>query len=377
MAPGVVLIPGEWTAEGRVVFTADLGDSRNIWQVSVSPTNWRVAGSPQRLTFGAGTEDLPSTAEGGRRMAFSNLSANVDIWSLPIDQGEGVATGELRRLTENPSMDMQPAISADGRRLVFASNRAGNFDVWAKDLRTGEETAITLSPVFESRPAISADGSKVAYNDWAGGRPKVNIASLGGVRSEDALPAQVCDDCFLAWDWSPDSKTLLYWSRDQKQVGLLDIASREKAIVLKHPEYALLRSHFSPDGRWIAFHAIIGPNRPQLYIAPFEGMSPISKDKWIAGTDRAGFDVPRWSVDGNSLYLLSNRDGYLCLWRQPLDPKTKRPLGEAKPVYHLHGARRSISSVPVGYLEISVSRDKIVFPMDERTGNIWMAEWKR
>jgi serine/threonine protein kinase/Tol biopolymer transport system component len=375
IAPGVVLIPREWTAKGRVVFTADLGDSRNVWQLAISPMNWRVTGSPQRLTFGAGTEDLPSTA-GGNRMVFSNLTANVDIWSLPIDHREGVATGELARLTENPSVDVQPAISADGRRLVFASNRAGNSDVWAKNLRTGEETAITLSPVFESRPAITADGSKVAYNDWEGGKPKVNIASLDGVHSEDALPAKVCDDCFLAWDWSPDSRTLLYWSRDQRQVGVLDIASREKAIVLKHPEYALLRSHFSPSGRWIAFHAITGPNRVQLYIAPFQGMSPITQDMWIAGTDRAGFDVPRWSPDSNSLYLISDRDGYLCLWRQRLDPETKRPLGEAKPVYHLHGARRSISSVPVSYLEISVARDKIVFPMGERTGNIWMAEWK-
>jgi hypothetical protein len=30
----------------------------------------------------------------------------------------------------------------------------------------------------------------------------------------------------------------------------------------------------------------------------------------------------------------------------------------------------------VALLEISVARDKIVFSMGERTGNIWMAEWK-
>jgi hypothetical protein len=40
----------------------------------------------------------------------------------------------------------------------------------------------------------------------------------------------------------------------------------------------------------------------------------------------------------------------------------------------LHGVRRSILSVPPGYREIAVARDQIVFPMNERNGNIWMVE---
>jgi Tol biopolymer transport system component len=368
--------PGEWTAEGRVLFTARAGDSRNVWQAAISPTDWRVTNAPQRLTFGAGIEDLPSTAAGGR-IAFSNVTANIDVWSLPVDHREGMAAGELRRLTENMSADIQPAISADGRRLVYASNRAGNYDVLTKDLQTGEETAITISPAFESIPMITPDGSEVAYNEYAGEKTKVYVASLGG-RSEGVNTVTVCEDCFLAWDWSPNKKHLLYWSKDQKRIGLLDVASREKTIILKHPEYALLRSHFSRDGRWIAFVAIVASERTRLFIAPFQGRSPIAQDTWIGVTNReTSVNVPRWSPDSNSLYFATSLDGYVCLWRQRLDAQTKQPLGEPKPVYHLHGARRSISNVPIPFLEISMARDKIVFPMGERTGNIWMAEWKR
>ena len=42
----------------------------------------------------------------------------------------------------------------------------------------------------------------------------------------------------------------------------------------------------------------------------------------------------------------------------------------------MHSARRSIGHIAPGFAEISVARDRIVFPLAERTGNIWIAEWK-
>jgi Tol biopolymer transport system component len=364
-------IPEVWTPEGDLIFAANLGDSKNIWQVAISPNGWRVTDAPKRLTSGAGIENLPSAAAG--RVVFSILAENIDIWSLPLNAVEGKVTGELKQLTFNTAVDVQPDISTDGQRMVFNSNRSGNEDIWAKDLRTGKETAITISPRNESRPTISPDGYKVAYPDWTVEKRTLHIASLRD-RSEDAA-ANVCDDCFQAWDWSPDGASLLYWSMDRKQIGLLDIASGQKAIVLKHPHYSLLWSRFSPDGRWIAFHVALGPDRSQISIAPFRGKSAIGQEDWVTVTGSDTHAV-RWSPDGNSVYLVSARDGYLCLWRQRLEPDTKLPLGEPTGVHHLHGARHSMSSVPIPYVEISVARDKIVFPMAERTGNVWMAEWK-
>ena len=101
----------------------------------------------------------------------------------------------------------------------------------------------------------------------------------------------------------------------------------------------------------------------------------MGQDTWVAVTNRdTPDDVPRWSPDSNSLYFVSRRDGYVCLWGQRLEPPTKRPLGPAQPVYHVHGARRSISNVPGSVLEISVARDKIVFSVQERAGAIWMIQ---
>lgn len=367
-------VPSSWDPERGVLFAADLGDTRNIWQLRLSPGDWRASEAPRRLTSGAAIEDLPAAAAG--RVVFSSFIENADIWSLPVDTLRGRVAGPLERLTDNVGVDVQPALSADGRRMAFTSNRAGNYDVYAKDLVTGVEAAITISPTFESRPAISADGSMVAYNEGPATRRRVYVSSLRDPSGPVAM--NVCEDCFVPWDWSPDNRYLLYWPQSRRTIGLLDVQSRQSAIILAQDKTTLLRATFSPDGRWIVFNADVAFDRSQTFIAAFRGVSPIERTSWIEVTrpDNSGY-VSRWSPDGNALYLLSNYDGYYCLWRQGLDPVTKRPVGRSTAVHHLHGARRSVAYIPPGFVEISVARDRIVFPMTERTGNLWMAEWKQ
>ncbi len=92
----------------------------------------------------------------------------------------------------------------------------------------------------------------------------------------------------------------------------------------------------------------------------------IPESEWIPLTEGVWDDKPRWSPDGNLLYFLSERDGFRRIWAQHLDV-LKHPAGPAFPVFHAHDARRSLLSVQVGALELSLSRDKIIFNMNLRT----------
>ncbi|MCP5113883.1 MAG: hypothetical protein GY953_23875, partial [bacterium] len=78
--------------------------------------------------------------------------------------------------------------------------------------------------------------------------------------------------------------------------------------------------------------------------------------------------------DGNLLYFLSDRDGHRCIYAQPLDAKTKKPMGPPIDVAHFHQFRRSLRYGWTIDLKISVAADKLVFPLVEYTGNIWMTE---
>jgi len=120
----------------------------------------------------------------------------------------------------------------------------------------------------------------------------------------------------------------------------------------------------------VSFNATT-PGRSRIFIAPVRGAGLVPETEWLAITDGRWDDKPRWSPDGNILYFVSEQDGFRCIWANRLDPATKRPSAAPFPIFHAHEARRSLMNLGWGDLQISVARDKIVFNLSERTGNIW------
>jgi Tol biopolymer transport system component/predicted Ser/Thr protein kinase len=371
--------PGVWTAGGnRVLFSAALGDSTNLWQVEISPRGWKVAGPPQRLTFGTDINDQPSVAAGpGRalRLVFSSLISHRDIWSLPINTSTGRGAGELRRLTQGGASVDFGSLSADGKRLVFASSKAANSDIWFKNLESGKETDLTPTPADEFHPRLAADASKVVYSTTKDQLSLLHVLALTpgpDGTSRPGVPERACEGCRWAWSWSSDGKRVLFSPQagERAHIAVLDVSSGEKTPLLTHPRHNLYQANFSPDDRWIAFLAGVQPPRSQIFVVPAQAPA----GDWIPVTEGDSWDdKPRWSPTGNLLYFTSDRDGFRCLWARPLEPLTKRPAGPPFPVYHFHSARRSLMNVPLAVLEPSVARDKIVFNLGEITGNIWMA----
>jgi eukaryotic-like serine/threonine-protein kinase len=368
--PGMVPLPTQWIGN-LILFSAQLGDSVNLWQVSISPGTWQVTGPAQQLTSGAGLEIRPSLAKDGT-LVFSSLTENGDLWSLPLDANRGNSVGGLEQLTTGNASEYSPSISADGKTLAFVSDRSGNPDIWIKNLDTSQETHLTVTQESEQHPEISSDGSLVAYSSPLPSPPvpklKIQVVPTAGGVAED-----ICERCGWPWDFTPDSKHVIYAQRAVEGPGpwayLVNISTRNKIPLIRSVAF---QTNFSPDGRWVVFGQG-GGHVSKLFVAPLEGEAEIFEKQWIPLNDGHSWDdKPRWSPDGNLVYFTSDRDGFICLWAQRLNSSSKRPKDAPFPIHHFHQARRSLNNTGYYNLELSVARDKIVFSMAELTGNVWM-----
>jgi Tol biopolymer transport system component len=336
-----------------------------LYRVPIDVEALRVTGPPQRLTFGSGLEALPTGSSDGK-IAFSDIRQDRNIFALKLDPRTGLATGELEKLTDAESRDTGSDITPDGRRLVYISNREGALDLWTKDLTTGKEANLSNDSVEQSLPVLSADGERIAYLAEEAGKPAIYVRPFGG-----GVGRPLCADCGWPRSWSPDGRFLLFDRGDPAAVHALDVQSGKHAAILS-ADVGVDSERISPDGKWIAFHATSGAAR--LLIAPFRGDQPIPRQDWIEVASDDSASMPAWSSDGNILYFKSSRAGSMDIWMQRLNPSTKHAIGEAQVVRRFPFMRHSIQLMDPRERRLAASRDRLVFPMSELGGSVWLME---
>jgi len=379
--------PGAWSGD-EVVFSGMMGDTTNLWKVPISPKSFQVSGTPERLTMGTGLELQPSvaTGTGGRgehwsQIAFATLTRNIDLWSVRVDPREGKILGDPGRITNDVTPKAQATLSADGSKLVFLSFRSGNNDVWFKDLDTGKETALTATPDSERNPIFRGEGYTVMYSVAPVEGKSTTYAISVRPDGQVDLPEKMCENCGSILSWFSDGSRLLY-EMDQPppaRARLLDLRSDASVDLIRHPEYSVWGASLSPDERWVLFNVTSSPVQSRIYMAPVpeKPIAPVPIQDWIALADGESWDdKPRWYPDGQAVYFVSTRDGFRCIWRQRIDARTKRPLGNPMPVYHLHSARLSMMNVDIAPLSLSVAHNRIVFSLGELVGNVWLAKFE-
>ncbi len=355
--------PREWTEAG-ILFSASSGDSIDLWRVAITLGSWRIETRAERLSSVPGSAQAGTSTRDGR-IAFANLTSRTHLWSLRADPDKGLVTGSLEQITNSDVSEVWPSISLDGRVLAYTKSSAGNYDVWVRDLKTGQESPLATTGADEVFPRVSLDGQTVAYT-IRGAEHEGLYVSRAGV----SQPRKVTGATGGAYGVSPNGRYLLTIAGDVRRAQLADTDSGEVSEILQDPDQDLFQSNFSPDGRWIVFMDMQG-----LLVASFRGPGVIPKEKWIRITSGGEFDdKPRWSPNGNSIIFTSDRDGLRCLWMQRLNPVTKQPIGSPQAIFHLHDPRRSLEAANFIYSELALARDRLVFPLGEVTGNIWMME---
>ena len=369
-----------------LIFEGESQGVRNLWKVKVVPSTLRWIDGLERITTGAGKDTDIAVSSDGRKLAFSIRSERSRLWTVPFDPIAGKTTGTSQPLTVAGMDALQPGLSPDGKMLVFRKRRADKEELWAKSLADGRETLLTGADDFRRvNPILSNDGTRLIYvrsgpaqveTDPQVSRTLALRATSGG--DEQILTSPMQGRISLT-DWTLDGKWILMSSDLQTpgRVALalfpLEAAPRSETqmrVIASNPEYNLWQGRFSPDGRWISFNAFnaTDPSVSTVYAISASG------GEWIKLTEgRYWDDKPRWSPDGKAIYFVSNRTGFFNVWRVRFDPASGKPLDQPTRVTDFESTTQMI--IPnIIQLEMALTSDRIILPMMETSGSIWVLE---
>ncbi|MCR4409890.1 MAG: protein kinase [Candidatus Saccharicenans sp.] len=375
-----------WGPSGRVLyFVATSKGVTNIWRVAVDPQTLSLVAGPERLTTGPGADsDIAITAD-GRRMAFTTRSARDQIWCFPFNASSGIVLGEGHPVTESGVWAGEPSLTPDGKKMVFIVMRDTKEELWVKSLEDNRETLLKPHDGSERFvPRWSRDGRRLAYRRTSNinlertkrERQIVLLSAEGG--DEQPLTSHVAGVNNIAFDWSADGEWILGSSNlgaSRFRLCLFPVSAAPHAesqmrVIAEHPEFNLWQPKFSPDERWIIFNAT-PPADPVsiIYVIPSSG------GPWTAVTDPTYWaDKGRWSPDGKTIYFISNRvTGFFNVWGIKFDPVKGKPVGEPFRVTSLESPGRMILP-SVGGMELDLSQQRLVLPIEEISGNIWILE---
>jgi eukaryotic-like serine/threonine-protein kinase len=354
----------DWPGD-RIVFSA----RGNLWEITFNPSDLSKIQEPHQLTNAAGnaTEAAAIQVNGEMRIAVAVGASSAHLWKLRLDANRGKVLGPIQPLTHAGGSQRMPASPANGSALFYRQDDPSGSAVRMRDLSAGTERTLVAAV---ARPKSSPDGSQVAYFDF-----KERAIYLMSTRGGDAsVLLRTKDNLLSIYGWSPDGKKIVYWDGQPTRFSLLDVTTRQSALLISHPQHHIHGAELSPDQQWVAFHTPLDRSVP-LWVAPVRNGNAAGESEWVKVAGSGDNRRPWWSPDGNLLYFISLMDGFRCIWAQPLDRSSKRPVGQPFAVHHFHSARIR----PVDGLALfgpAIVPDGIIFSLEDETANIWITEAK-
>ncbi len=372
-----------WAPSGRAVYFKGVSRGvRNLWKVTVDPRTLRWVAGPERLTTGFHDTDI-ALSPNGKRLAFSVRQESTRAWSLPFDARAGRLRGDAQPVTATGMNPEGLNVSRVGTHLLYVASRPGTNEreLLEKSLDDNRETVLAVSDVRIFTPCWSRDGTRIAY---AGRRPaysgrdafSINVLPAGG--GEEQIVASGADD--LTWDWSADGRWLLVGSDREKPeamgraraVSPVGRATRRGATAR---DYVARRSTASSRP---AFHPTIAGScsrQQELATTPPSTSSPRravpgrASPRTIAGrTSHAGRRTGRRSTTSRT----ASR-GFSTCGASAFDPAGGQPVGEPFRVTSFDSPGRMVWP-EIGPALIALSAGRLVLPITEVTGSIWVLD---
>lgn len=258
---------------------------------------------------------------------------------LPLMEGRtdprAVGRLVLSEETGAGTMNLAPAISPDGRYIAFLSELdLFHINLFIADAQTGRiinklhET--NSDPHYDAMRFInssgtwSPDGNRFAFVTFVEGDNEISVWNVSSGKIERRIAVEGVT-AILNPAWSPDGRYIAF-SGMEGGISDLYILDLETSGVrqLTNDRYADLQPTWSPDGASIAFTTDRGPQGSNFENLDFAnvriGIIDVASGDvtYVMPFGNAIHHNPRYSPDGQSLYFISDHDGFKDVYRYDL-----------------------------------------------------------
>ncbi len=299
-----------WFPDGESILFATLMTSekqrfRKLYRVPVT------GGLPTVLPVPYG--EFGAISDDGSTLAYMPLSRDFRTWkryrggTAPEIWLFGLTDLQAKNVTQNDANDTQPMWH--GSTLYFMSDRDGKLraNIWALDVNTGEERQVTFFEEFDVHfPAIGPhdmvfeNGGRLYVMDLATETPQaVEVKVITDRASLRPRPVMVGSEV-AGGDISPSGKQAVLEARGEiftlpAEHGVVRNLTRSSGVAERHPEW-------SPDGKTLAYFS----DRSGEYELTLRAADGSGGEKVLTSLGAGYRYTPRWSPDSKKIVFIDN-----------------------------------------------------------------------
>jgi tricorn protease len=285
-----------WANDGFIYFVSDREGNglTNVWRVAES------GGKAERITsFKSGDVRWPAISADGRTIVFEH---DFGIWKLDVPSKKAapiklnIAAETQENMTEMQSFASQADdfdLAPSARRIAFSIHG----EIFTAPVEEGDIKQITETSARDRFVSYSPDGKTVAFVSDASGREEIYVVPADG--STQPLKLTDIDALKFGYNWSPDSKEIVFTSSDDK-LRKLNVASKEVAVLDSSRYGTIGIPVWSPDGKWIAYSKPDISRTSDIYLVAASGQE---REPHKVTFDSNSDVNPNFAPDGKKLFF--------------------------------------------------------------------------